>query len=77
MSFPPYHSQMGMKELPDSCQDIFLIITDMVLMELVLWKNTLHMIRMSTMHHCKWDCLHYMIQEEKILRIPKFGFIIF
>ena len=48
-----------------------------VLMELVLWKNTSHMIRMSIMLLCKWDYLHYTIQEGKILHIRKSGSTIF
>ena len=42
-----------------------MIIMDMVLMELVHWKITLHMIRMSIMHRCKWDYLHYIIRKRK------------
>ena len=54
-----------------------MIIMGMVLMELVLWKNTSHMIRMNIMPLCKWDYLHYTIQEGKILHIRKSGSTIF
>ena len=35
------------------------------------------MTQMSIMHHCKWDYRHYIIPDEKILLIRKFGSIIF
>ena len=53
------------------------LFMDTVLMELVLWRNISPMIQMSIMHRCKWDYLHCIIQEEKILLIRKFGLIIF
>ncbi len=49
---------------------------DMDLMELALWKNILHMIRMNITIHFRWGCLHYIILEEKTRHTLKSGLII-
>ncbi len=68
---------METEELPDLCQDIFWIFTDMDFRGLVLWKSILHMIRMNITLRFRWDYQRYIILEEKIRRIRKSGLIIF
>lgn len=79
--FAVYDSETGVPEyIPPEYIDIPILLE-----ELVEYVNTtdnhplivVPMIQMSIMHRCKWDYLHCIIQEEKILLIRKFGLIIF